>query len=159
MSGKSIEIDDEQLGHLMECLLIQYKLHPESSTFVIVSDYWEKPAEDCRSFIYIQFSGVEEFARERGLNRAAQAFVEEYRTRDVVGATVFQAVKAFPEGEGGTRVEFWFGPAFGGVSFKCREYSAWIRVARARQKGTDWEYRDVTTGDVVDFYNPFGERH
>ena len=159
MSGKSIALDAERLGHLKECLLIHYEYHPESGTFVIVSDSWEKPGEGCRAFIRILFSGVEEFEREPGINHAARKFVEVYRPREAAPPTVFQDVEVFSEGEGRTRVSFGFGPAFGGVSFTCREYSAWTRVARVRQVGSQWEYRDAATGDVMDFFEPFGRGH
>lgn len=69
---------------------------------------------------------------------------------------LFQDVEALPDGEGRTQVKLWFGPAFGGLSFTCRDYTAWTRVARVRQQGSSWEYRDATTGDVMDFYEPFG---
>ncbi|NMO20369.1 hypothetical protein HPC49_36815 [Pyxidicoccus fallax] len=157
MSGKSIALDDEQLVCLEECLLIHYKFHPGSGAFVVVADHWEKQEAGCRAFIRIRFSGVEAFEREPGIHRASWEFVEQYRLRAFAPPKVFQLVKTVPLGEGRTRVELWFGPAFGGVSFTCREYSAWLRVTRARQQGSEWEYRDATTGDLVDFFDPFGE--
>lgn len=59
MSGTSIALDGEKLGHLMECLVIHYEHQPESGTFVIVADSWEKPGDGRRAFIRILFSGVE----------------------------------------------------------------------------------------------------
>lgn len=156
MAVQEIALNKDELGKLRECLLIEYKLVPESHRLVVVCEPWERQAPGQRAFLKLVFGGVEEFKREPGVNPALQVYGSEYRLEGAPGAAVFQSVEIAPHGSK-TCVNLWFGPGFGGCSFLYETLGACIRVAHAELRGEEWEYRDASSNEELNFFAPFGE--
>jgi hypothetical protein len=149
----AIDFQLAELDGLRERLVIAFAYRAEQRSFELVTEWRGVPGSD-RAFLRLAFEGVEQFAREGGVSARWQGFVASYSARGVVGDIVVQLAKSKPAGDR-SAMALWFGPSFGGVSFSFRSVKAYLRSARARPLDGDWEYRDATSGERVDFYDPF----
>jgi hypothetical protein len=148
-------IDAEHaLGQLTEALVLSYAHDAAARTFVLITDYPDKAPGAARSFCALRFDGVDRFAREPGNLTELQAFARRYELTDGTRSIVVQALKTI--GSGGTRtLEAWFGPNFGGLSFRFAAVTAFVRHTRTEERDGNWEYRDTRTGELVEFARPF----
>src|SRR5215510_8545439 len=115
---------DEVLFSLKECLVIGYEYNDEHKSLVLVSEFPLRPGGGDRSFVALQFDGVAEFERLRGVREQLQRFETHYSI-DGNPPVVVQSIALCDAPRRG--IELWFGPAFGGVRFTFVSVRAGLR--------------------------------
>ncbi|MGE0792523.1 MAG: hypothetical protein AB7S26_43030 [Sandaracinaceae bacterium] len=122
-----------------------------------MTDYPERAEGSDRAFIAFTFKSVSEFERESGDLERFKEFEEHYQASMTTPPVVVQEVQFARRDQGG-RVQFWFGPNFGGLRFVFDGLKAVVRDARVWQEGHAFHYVDSRSGLEFDFYRPLPEQ-
>lgn len=146
---------DAAVAELMECLVIGYAYQPRQARFVFVSDFPRRPRGGDRSFLALEFSQVSTFERMPGVRSKLQHIGERYAASEDAAPLVVQAIRFVEATPPRRRIEFWLGPAFGGLGFEFDAVEAKVREARAEQHADQVVYRDIVSGEALEFLNPF----
>lgn len=142
------------LQDLLECLVIEFGFNRKASRFRLITDF---PCDDDnadRAFLELDFLGVRDFNRERGMVAAMQRYGSHYTARAEQTAIVIQSVE-HASIDGGGNLSLWFGPAFGGVTLTYSDIAGRLRSARVEKRLDGFVYRDADSGRRLDFYRPF----
>lgn len=139
---------------LEECIVLMFRYEQTEDRFVLVADYPERAAGGDRAFVALGFGGVSEFDREYGDLARCREFGEYYQASEDAPPLVVQDVQAVGSSEGG-RVQYWFGPGFGGVRFEYENLDAVVRDSRAWEEANVFHYADLTSGEEFNFFRAF----
>jgi hypothetical protein len=154
-SVSALKDPESALGLLQECLVLSFRFSAARGILTFVSDYPKKTAESVREFAAFVFHDVGEFNREFGNLEQLRVFQQAYESRDDSGAIVVQAIRSEDVPNGRKRVEFWFGPNFGGISFEYAWVEGFTRASSVEETKGAFLYRDLRTREEFDFFAPF----
>lgn len=143
-----------RLSDMLEGLVIEFGYDEENGIFQLVGDVPSASGDGLRTFACVRCIGVSTYRRKIPDARWRDTRLS-YASRDSEVAFVVQHADRC-DGPNGVELGFDFGVNLGSVQLACLEFGISTLLARAEERGESWVYRDEVTGQVIDFYSPFG---
>ncbi len=146
---------EHALASLVDSLVLSYRYDADQELFVLTCDYWDKAAGADRAFIEFELAGARRFERTKGAVAELQRHFASFVARDADGAYVVEEVRLGRHGDI-RRLRLSLGHSFGGLELEFRGLECLLLDASARRVGDGWQYAELRTGRVIDFFDPFG---
>jgi hypothetical protein len=150
---RSISVNGSTFKNLREYPVVRYAHDETARRFVIICHYWDTAPGSHSSFLRLRFDGVKGFQRLRGLSKALQLTTNDYPVGQE--QILVQYAKSSLSMSGSNRVEFDFGPSFGGITFAFGSVSGEVIDTRVKQVDDHWEHYDLETGQPLSIENLF----
>lgn len=139
------------LLQLRGCLVLSYVVEP-AKKFEIVLDFPDRGAGSDRSFVHCRFHAVRRFTLEAATTSTFRLSSSWYQATPAPPHLEVDSleVRAAPD-----RFGVWFRAPYGGLKFEYGSAEVRVRDTKVQRNDQRAIYRDLTSGDVVDFYKPF----
>lgn len=153
-----ISIEKIKKLKIIGALLVSYDLILVENEFVIITDTVNSELRsEYREFVKLKFSEVTNFKKTKGLYKPLGYVDRNFSCSETEFHVILQDISIEQVTEHRHSLSLWFGESFGGIEMDFVSCEMQNRVGQGEEisKG-HWIYTDETTGELINFYHPFG---